>query len=63
MSEQVIIDPKTSPELAAQQVLLRLVEASPTAFAHANNGKGVAESLIAIHKGLTEYYRSIDAKQ
>ena len=63
MSERPMINPIAHPELAAQEVLLRLVDASTNEFAHGNQGEGVAESMISIHKKLTEYYRSLSAKK
>ena len=61
MSERPMINPIAHPELAAQEVLLRLADASATVFAHGNQGDGMAESMISIHRKLTEYYRSLSA--
>ena len=63
MSERPMINPLIHPELAAQEALLRLIDASTTEFAHGSQGEGVAESMIAIHRKLTEYYRSLSARQ
>lgn len=70
MSKQEFVNPVISPEQAAQEVVLELVSAGfancPDTGVFAGGrmkGENVSAALIAIHRGLTAYYRSLSAEQ
>jgi len=70
MSKREFVNPAFKPAEAAQEVLLELVAAgfansseNRTAMGGQGRGENLAASLIAVHKELTAYYRSLSAEQ
>lgn len=61
-----IANPKNNPNLAAQQVVLALIENNTFGVHTVSNSETairVADSIVEVHKHLTAYYRSLDEAQ
>ncbi len=59
-----VTSPAENPELAAQEVLIALVQAGKTAALHGqSDGEHLAKGLIELHEKLTAYYRTLPGAQ